>query len=43
MDNAIMYMQNVLSLIEHRVQNELKYSLAFKQMASKQIARMDLT
>lgn len=43
LDNAIMYMQNVLSVIEHKISNEIRYSLAFKQIVSKQIARMDIT
>lgn len=43
LDNAIMYMQNVISVIEHKIQNEIRYSLNFKQIASKQIARLDLT
>ena len=43
LDNAIMYMQNVLSTIEHKVQNEIRYSLNFKQIVAKQIARLDIT
>ena len=43
LDNAIMYMQNVLSVIEHKVQNEIRYSLNFKQTVAKQIARLDIT
>jgi hypothetical protein len=43
LDSAIMYMQNVISVIEHKIQNEVKYSLSFKQIVSKQIARLDLT
>lgn len=35
LDNAIMYMQNVLSVIEHKVQNEVRYSLNFKQTVAK--------
>lgn len=38
-----MYLQNTLSTIEHRILNEIKYSLAFKQIVAKQIARLDLT
>lgn len=32
LDNAIMYMQDVLSVIEHKIQNEIRYSLHFKQI-----------
>ena len=30
LDHAVMYMQNALSCIEHRILNELRYSLHFK-------------
>ena len=43
LDNAIMYMQNVLSVIEHKIQNEIRYSLNFKQIVAGQIAKLDLT
>ena len=33
-DSAIMYMQNAISVIEHKIQNEVKYSLNFKQIVS---------
>lgn len=42
-DNAIMYMQNVISSIEYKVQNEIRYSINFKSIAKGQIARLDLT
>jgi len=29
-----MYMQNVLSVIEHKIQNEIRYSLNFKQIVA---------
>lgn len=42
LDNAIMYMQNVLSCVEHKIQNELRYSVHFKQVVSTQIHKLDL-
>ena len=43
LDNAIMYMQNVLSVIEHKIQNEIRYSLYMKQTVGMQIGLLDLT
>ena len=43
LDNAIMYMQNVLSVIEYTVQNEIRYSLEFKRIIGTQIAKLDFT
>jgi len=37
-----MYMQNVLSVIEHKILNEVRYSLSFKSIAQKQIAKLDI-
>ena len=42
-DNAIMYMQNVLSCIEHKIQNELRYTLHFKHVVANQVHKLDLT
>lgn len=36
-------MQNVLSVIEYKIQNEIRYSLHFKQIVGTQIAKLDLT
>ena len=38
-----MYMQNVLSCVEHKIQNELRYTLHFKHVVANQISKLDLT
>lgn len=43
LDNAIMYMQNVLSVIEHKISNEVRYSLHFKQVVSTQMRKLDIS
>jgi hypothetical protein len=40
MDNAIMYMQNVLSCIQHKIDNEVNYTAHFKQVAASQMAKI---
>jgi hypothetical protein len=36
-----MYMQNVLSAIEHKIDNEVRYTIHFKQVVANQIAKDD--
>ena len=43
LDNAIMYMQNVLSTIEHKIDNEVRYSLHFKEVVAQQISKIEET
>jgi hypothetical protein len=38
-----MYMQNVLSVIEHKISNEVRYSLHFKQVVETQINKLDVS
>jgi len=43
LDSAVMYMQNVLSCIDQKVQNEVRYSLHFAQVSQAQMYSMDIT
>ena len=36
-----MYMQNVLSAIEHKIDNEVRYTIHFKQVVANQISKED--
>ena len=38
-----MYMQNVLSVIEHKISNEIRYTLHFKQVVGSQMRKLDIS